>query len=381
VHRRLAVGLLLLLLVMGSLASVQGCEEQLPDGVIAQVGQAPIADVQLQNLEATYKMAGRAPDEKLQPAEYLGFRQQLVQYLVTLEVLRQEASEYGVTVTTAAVNTRLEQIKQMFLGNEQKFADALEKQRLTLEQLTQAIRESLWFEEMKDAVTQDVTVGEGEVQAYYDLHKAEYVEQESRSVRHILISPFVDAAGNTVTATPTQDDWDAARSEAERIRSEILNGADFVTAVEKYSDDAISKDKGGSLGEVIRGQTVPAFEDAVFSLQKDELSEPIRTGSGYHLIEVTDITPEVQLSYDLVKEKIRTVLLEAKQAAAWDQWLKDKMTELGVVYRDGYAPSQTAGTTATEPGSSSSTDSTEEGAGMSDGVGTDGGDTTGTGAE
>ncbi len=78
---------------------------------------------------------------------------------------------------------------------------------------------------------------EDEAAAYYEAHNAEYVEQESREVRHILISPFVDAAGEVENATPTQADWDAAKVEAEKVRSEILNGADFVTEAEKYSDD------------------------------------------------------------------------------------------------------------------------------------------------
>ncbi len=359
--RRLAAGLLLLLLVIAVLVSVQGCKEELPEGVIATVGQSPISQGQLDKIEAVYKTAGQAPDEGRQPAEYSSFRLQLVQYLVTLEVMRQEASEYGVSVTTADVDARLQQIKQMFLGNEQKFNDALAKQKLTLEELTQAIKESLWFEKMKAAVTKDATLTEDEVRAYYDSHASEYVEQESRDVRHILISPFVDAAGAVVTATPTQDDWDAAKSEAESIRSEILNGKDFVTAVEEYSDDAISREKNGELGPVVRGQTVPAFEEVVFALQKDELSDPVKTASGYHLIEVTDITPENQLSYDLVKEKIRTTLLEQKQAAAWEQWLSDKMAALGVVYRDGYAPPSASNTAVTERPSGGTTSTGETG--------------------
>jgi hypothetical protein len=153
VIRRLAAGLLLLPLMIVVFGSLQGCKEELPKGVIAQVGQSPITQTQLAKLEATYKLAGRTPDEARQPAEYAGFRLQLVEYLVTLEVLRQEASTYGVTITSQDVDERLQQIKQMFLGNEQKFADALEKQNLTLEQLTQAIKESLWFDRMKAAAT------------------------------------------------------------------------------------------------------------------------------------------------------------------------------------------------------------------------------------
>ncbi len=80
----------------------------------------------------------------------------------------------------------------MFQGDEEKFAAALEAQGMTLEQLTQSIEESLWLEAMKAAVTSDVTVSEDEAKAYYEAHKAEYVEQESREVRHILISPVPD---------------------------------------------------------------------------------------------------------------------------------------------------------------------------------------------
>jgi parvulin-like peptidyl-prolyl isomerase len=357
--RRLAAGLLLLPLMIGMLVSVQGCKEELPEGVIAMVGQSPISQDQLDKMAAVYRTAGRAPDENKQPAEYSSFKLQLVKYLVTLEVMRQEASEYGVTITSADVDARLQQIKQMFLGNEQKFNDAVAQQNLTLEELTQAIKESLWFEKMKAAVTEGVTLTEDEVRAYYDAHASEYVEQESRKVRHILISPFVDAAGNEVPGTPTQDDWDAAKSEAESIRSEILNNKDFVTAVEEYSDDKVTQEKGGDLGAVVRGQTLPAFEDVVFALQKDELSEPVKTSLGYHLIEVTDITPENQLSYDLVKEKIRTSLLEEKQAAAWEQWLSEKMAAVGVVYRDGYAPPSASNTTVTQRDSGETTSTGE----------------------
>jgi parvulin-like peptidyl-prolyl isomerase len=351
------------------LVSVQGCKEELPEGVIAMVGQTPISQDQLEKIGAVYKSAGQAPDEERQPAEYASFELKLVEYLVTLEVMRQEASGYGVTVTSADADARLQQIKQMFLGNEQKFNDALAKEKLTLEELTQAIKESLWFEKMKAAVTEDISLSEDEVRAYYDSHTSEYVEQESRAVRHVLISPFVDAAGNEVPGAPTQDDWDAAKSEAESIRSEILNDKDFVTAVEEYSDDVVSRENGGKLGAVIRGQTVPAFEEVVFSLQKDELSEPVKTGSGYHIIEVTDITPENQLSYDLVKEKIRTTLLEEKQTAAWEQWLSGKMAELGVVYRDGYALPSAGDTTVTQQRDTSST-------GESDTTGTSGAEET-----
>jgi parvulin-like peptidyl-prolyl isomerase len=126
-----------------------------------------------------------------------------------------------------------------------------------------------------------------------------------------------------------------------------LNGTDFRTEARKYSDDAATADSGGELGGIIRGQMVPEFEEAVFSLKKGELSQPVRTEYGYHLIEVTDITPEAQVPYDQVKEKIRSSLLATRQAATWDAWLQNTEEKLGVVYKSGLAPARKATTTTT----------------------------------
>lgn len=334
--RRLAVGLLLLPLIM-----VLGCGGNLPKGAVAKVGQALVSHDQFNELKATYEAAGRVPDKDKQPEEYRSFEHGLAEYLVVMEVLRQEAPAYKITITEQDVQNQVDQIKQMFQGDQEKFDAALEKQNLTLEQLTQSIRDRLLFDQMKEAATKGSAVSEEEAKAYYEAHKADFVQQEARETRHILIAPVRPAAGGRATTTPTQADWDAAKAEAEKVRSQIHNGADFVTEAEKYSDDATTKDSGGDLGLVIRGQMVPAFEEAVFSLKKGELSQPVKTQYGYHLIEVTDITPEKQLAYDEVKENIKSTLLSEKQSKTWQAWLASKQTELGVEYREGFKPSST----------------------------------------
>jgi foldase protein PrsA len=343
VIRRLAFALLLLPLIL----VIYGCGGELPQGAVAQVGQALISQDQFDKLEAAYQAAGRVPDQKTQNKEYRTFQQSLAQYLVMLEVLRQNAPEYGVKVAERDVQAKVTDIQEMFQGDQTRFDAALKKQKLTLDQFKESLRERLLIDAMKAAVTKDVAVTEDEVQAYYDGHKADYVEPEVRETRHILISPFAKAAGGAGTITPSEVDWEAAKAEAEKVRSEILNGTDFRTEARKYSDDAATADSGGELGGIIRGQMVPEFEEAVFSLKKGELSQPVRTEYGYHLIEVTDITPEAQVPYDQVKEKIRSSLLATRQAATWDAWLQNTEEKLGVVYKSGLAPARKATTTTT----------------------------------
>ena len=339
--RRLAIGLLLLPLVL-----MVGCKDQLPQGAIAQVGTALVTQDQFNQLAAAYVAAGKAPSKASQPSEYRRFEQALAEYLVVQEVLQQEASNFGVTVTDTDVQNKLDQIMQMFQGDQDKFQAALKTEHLTLDQLKTSIRQDLWLERMKGVVTGTITVTDDEAQAYYTAHKSEYVAQESRTVKHILISPFSTLSDGTVSSTATQEEWEAAKSEAEKVRSEIQNGADFSTEAEKDSDDPATAKSGGELGTIVRGQMAPEFDEVVFSLQKGELSEPVKTQYGYHLIEVTDITPEQQLAFDQEKETIKTALLTQKQSDTWESWLSAKEAQLGVVYRDDYAPAKkTTGTT------------------------------------
>lgn len=339
--RRLATGLLLLPLLI-----VIGCRSDVPEGVIAQVGVNSVSLEQFDSLKAAHEAAGRAPDEGKQPDAYESFERGLVEYLVNLEVVRQKAPRFGITVTEREVRDELEKIRQMFRGDEDKFEAALEKRGMTLEHLTQSIKESLLLERVKAAVTGDVAVSEEDAEAYYEAHKSQYVEQESRDVRHILISPYKTSADGVVSTTATEAEWEAARVKAEKVRSEIRNGADFVTQVGKYSDDVATSESGGDLGAVTRGMLVPAFEETVFSLQTGELSQPVRTQYGYHLIQVTDITPGQQLSYEQVMEEIKSELLEQRQEQTWELWVAQTRADLGVTYQSGYGPGSVKGTSA-----------------------------------
>ncbi len=166
-----------------------------------------------------------------------------------MEVLRQEAPAYKITITEQDVQGQIDQIKQMFQGDQAKFDAALEKQNLTLEQLTQSI-------ERPPALGSDESGGDqgvdGERRGGQGLLRGSQGRFRAAGVSGHPPHPHRARSSRRRTArqaaTPTQADWDAAKAEAEKVRSEIQNGADFVTEAEKYSDDATTKDSGGELG-------------------------------------------------------------------------------------------------------------------------------------
>jgi peptidyl-prolyl cis-trans isomerase D len=123
----------------------------------------------------------------------------------------------------------------------------------------------------------DVEVTEREIRAYYDQNRAQFRRPATARVSLASISKSATAADSA-----------AALHRAQVFRQQIQDGADFATVAERDSDDVGSAAMGGSLGTFQRGDMVPPFDDAAFSLPIGEVSEPIRTPFGYHLILVHD---------------------------------------------------------------------------------------------
>jgi foldase protein PrsA len=294
VTRRLSALALMLVLAM----AVAGCGTGASKTAMAQVGQTVITEDQfskkLAEFEAEY--AGQVPDQEADPAGYLDFQRSVLAYMVGLEVVQQKAAALNLaTVTDYDVQNQIDQIrKQSFSGDQTQFDAALKQQNMTLAQLQQSVKEQLLIQRAFSAVTRDVTtVPEADVQAYYNAHKADFYQQETRTARHILIAPLsasssttdASTAGTTTTTSaPTQADWDAAKAKAEKIRAEIVAGADFAAEAKQYSDDPGTKDSGGELGTISPGDMVAGFDEAVFSLKLGEISQPVKTEYGYHII-------------------------------------------------------------------------------------------------
>ena len=124
------------------------------------------------------------------------------------------------------------------------------------------------------------------IKAYYEAHKSDY---EQVHARHILIrmqgSPIPLPTGQTELTEAE------ALAKAQQIREKILQGADFADLAHAESSDAVSAAKGGDLGFIKHGQTMPSFEEALFALPVGEVSQPVKTTLGYHLIKAEERKP------------------------------------------------------------------------------------------
>lgn len=153
-----------------------------------------------------------------------------------------------------------------------------------------------------------------ELQSYYDQNRDQYRVQERVNVRHILIkAPPAGTDGKV-----DQKAVDEARKKAEDVLKQVKAGGKFDELAKKYSEDPGSANKGGSLGWIVKGQTVPEFEKASFSMPKGSTSDLVQSSFGFHIIHVDDKEEAHMKTLDEVKDQIEPVLRKQKAAQIAD---------------------------------------------------------------
>jgi peptidyl-prolyl cis-trans isomerase D len=161
-----------------------------------------------------------------------------------------------------------------------------------------------YVELIADNLEVDTEVDEDALKALYDEQSEKYITREQRQARHILVSLPPDADTETVAK---------ARSKAQLILERLENGEAFAEIASAESDDPGSAANGGDLGFFGKGVMAPAFEEAVFTLGKGERSGIVKTAFGFHIIEVTDIKPEIATPFEEVRnELVHEYLAEAR---------------------------------------------------------------------
>jgi foldase protein PrsA len=290
----------------------------------AVVGSEPITKDQFQGLMDRAKKsydAQKRPFPKPGTTEYEQLKGQAVTFLIQRAEFEQEADGMGIDITDDKVNKRIAQLKkQFYAGSEEKYKKTLKQQGLTEDQAKEEVRAQLISEELFKKVTGDVKVTKDEIKAYYNSHKSQYGQPQTRDVRHILVTK---------------------KALADSLYAQLKSGASFAKLAKKYSKDPGSAANGGKL-TISKGQTVPAFDKTAFSLKKGELSPPVKTQYGYHIIEALSAVKAAQTTpLSKVESSIKQQLEQQRKNDAMTKWVANKKKSFcksGIKYQVGYQP-------------------------------------------
>ena len=236
---------------------------------------------------------------------------QVLDGLITRTILEQEIDNKGITVSESDIQETLAQFKGQF-PTEDAYRTALQQQGFTEDRFQEELQRQMRIERLiTTQVMDNLTVDEAELRAFYD-DNPEYFEQpEQVSARHIILTT------QGVDETERTD----KRRRLEEIRRRIVGGADFSEMAREFSEGPSAGD-GGRLGTFGRGQMVPEFEDAAFSLGVGEISGIVETQFGYHILEVTDRIPGQSVPYEEVRPNIEEFLMEDTRNQAAQQYVQ-----------------------------------------------------------
>jgi len=284
------------------------------DPVIAKGKGFEIKRSELDQVMTGLKSASAARGQAIPPAQLTQIEGQLLGRLIQVQVLLQTATaadkSNGVQKADLQMKALLDRAGSQEVLDRQLKAVGMTQADLRAKVIQESTAQAVLTREL------NVDVTDAEVKKFYDDHPADFEQPEMAHVRHILLMTM-----DPVTRAPlTADQQKAKQKQADDLLKRIRGGADFATLAKQYSEDPGSKDNGGEMPAFPRGQMVPEFEAAAFSLTNNQVSDVITSPYGYHIIKSIDKTPAKKLvltdktppSDTTVASKIKDYLAQQK---------------------------------------------------------------------
>ncbi|MGE0055848.1 MAG: peptidylprolyl isomerase [Hyphomicrobium sp.] len=257
----------LALALIGAVPAILPAPVKAEDKVVATIDGKPIteADLAVADSEIGGDMGSMPEDQK---------RMSLLEFLIDNQLFA-EAAEANKLDQGPAFESRLAYLKR------------------------RALRELYFDKVIKGSVSDE------EARKLYDEQVKKLKPEEEARASHILVE---------------------TEAEAKDIKEKLKNGGDFAALAKEHSKDPGSKDNGGDLGFFTRGQMVPQFEEVVFSMNKGDISDPVQTQFGWHLIKLDDKRAKAPPAFEVVKDRIlQSMLLQKASRTAIDLRSKAKI--------------------------------------------------------
>jgi parvulin-like peptidyl-prolyl isomerase len=335
-NRRLLLVVACCAALVGILAGCGGGSSSatLPNGAVVVVDGQPITKAQFDKALDQYNRSAVQAKQKAVKCCSSDYKtvvqQKIVPYLVQRTEFEQQAKKLGVTVTPKEIDTELKSVvKQYFNGSQAKFQAAIKKQHSSMAEVRDTIRLNLLQQNVTKKLTAGIKVTDKEALDYYKKNKSAYQKPTTRNISHILVK---------------------TKAKAEKIYQELKAGADFAKLAKKNSTDTTSAVQGGSLGVQSENALVKPFSDVAFKLKTGEISKPVHTQFGWHIIKaVGPVIPASTTPFSKEKAAIIQQIKQAKDGEATSAWQAkvQKYYATRVKYAKDYAPPSTTAPVAT----------------------------------
>jgi foldase protein PrsA len=232
--------------------------------------------------------------------QYDAVKQQVMQFLVSAKWIEGEAKERGVSATDAEVKRQFEQTKDQSFPNDKAYKRFLKTSGQTEEDLLFRVKLDVLSNKIRTQVTEaSQDVSDSEIEDYYNENEQQFSQPERRDLEVILTK---------------------GQAKALEAKKAVEGGQKWSAAAKKFSVDPASKEQGGKLLGVSKGQQDPKFDAAIFAAVRGKVAGPVKTDAGYYVFRVTKVTKATKQGLDQSKQGIRQLLVSQKQQEELDRF-------------------------------------------------------------
>jgi foldase protein PrsA len=234
--------------------------------------------------------------------EYGSLRDQVMQFLITSAWIEGESADRGVKLSDSDVKKDFDKQRQQSFPKDKDYLAFLKSSGYVQEDLLYRIKIQDLTNKLRTKILEGTDkVSSAQIADYYNKNKSKFAQPEKRDLRIVL------------TKTEAQ---------AKKAKAALDSGQSFKTVAAKYSIDQGTRDNGGVLAAVPKGQQEKALDDATFKASKNKIEGPVKTQFGYYVFEVTKITPGSQQTLDQASASIKQLLVSQQQQAKIDGFSK-----------------------------------------------------------
>lgn len=219
--------------------------------------------------------------------------------LIADKIVDLEADKENIKVTDKEKKAEMDTLIESY-GGEEAFNSALEANNASKADIEEQMVRYL---KIKKLLEPSIEITDDEIKAYFEENKTNYDQAEQVEASHILV---------------------ADEKTAKEVKKKLDDGGDFAKLAKEYSTDTATKEDGGELGYFSSGQMAEEFEKAAFSMKVDEISDPVKTDYGYHIIKVTGHKDAKAAKLEDHKDEIKEALLEQEIQTEYSTWLTEK---------------------------------------------------------
>ncbi len=228
--------------------------------------------------------------------------QQALEVIIMKKIIKMETDKQDLQISKEDIDKEVKEMAEQY-GGEETFNQMMSMYGYDIDDIKEDMEMNLMIEAL---IKPRINISPEEMQEYFDNNKEEFATEEQVEVNHILVE--------------TEDI-------AAEVKGKLDDGADFAELAKEYSTDESTKDFGGALGAVKRGEMVTEFENAAFSMEEGGISEPVNTQFGYHIIQVEKRIAAQDADFERSKAEIENILLTSKIQPEFNDWYYEKLEE------------------------------------------------------